>query len=121
MTQSWHTALRGNINVAKRCRFGNIHSIDHTYYNGAKFEGLTEEDKRKIKYTVYWAEERGLNYAAITDHDLAAPGLYAAEYAREEKLSLKIIPGIECEILMRDFALPPVHILDKCEGTAPLC
>ena len=78
----------------------HIHSIDHEYFFGRNFTSLTEDDKRKIRFTVEWAIDRGLDYVAITDHDLVYPGLYAAEYAQEEG-RIKIIPGIECEIIMK--------------------
>ncbi|MDR3562127.1 MAG: hypothetical protein P4N59_11925 [Negativicutes bacterium] len=90
----------------------HIHSVDHTYYGTDTFSGLTEHDKRRIEYMVRWAVERELDYAAITDHDLSAPGFYAAEYA-EKNFEIEIIPGIECEIFVKSPAGHeiPVHIL----------
>lgn len=91
----------------------HIHSVDHNYFMyGQHFNGLTEQDKRQIRMIVDWAADRGLDYAAITDHDLVAPGLYAAEYAKQYS-KIKIIPGIECEILMKTIGHMEVavHIL----------
>lgn len=76
------------------------HVLGHKYY----FKGYTpttidDEDKITIQEFLHDACYRGLDYVAVTDHDMLASALYAREYAKENGLKIKVIPGVECEVM----------------------
>jgi hypothetical protein len=91
-----NSALEENKNM--RIDF-HTHAIGHRYsYHGMIPTHLSPKDEADIRGLLNLGLQRGLDALGITDHDLALTGLWAAEYARENGLSLRIIPGCECEL-----------------------
>lgn len=77
------------------------HVLGHKYYFGKNMpEELDNSDKLAIRIFVEDLDERGLDYVAVTDHDMLISGLYAKEYAIQKGIRTKIIPGMECEVSM---------------------
>lgn len=77
----------------------HTHPLNHRYYyDGRCPDSLTDRDRADILGLLAQAGERGLDAVAVTDHDLALSGLWAADEARRRRLPLIVIPGCECEL-----------------------
>jgi predicted metal-dependent phosphoesterase TrpH len=87
----------------------HTHPLNHRYYyDGLQPAALTERDKADIRGLLAQGVERGLDAIAVTDHDLALSGLWAADEARRLGLPITVIAGCECELYHRG---EWVHIL----------
>lgn len=87
----------------------HTHPLSHLHYPDVKPTAeLTNGDRKAIQDMVALGIHRGLDAMAITDHDQFTSGLYAAKYARENNLPIKVIPGAECQVFVRG---QEVHVL----------
>lgn len=78
------------------------HPLGHRYYYDNTFPAaLTARDEADICALLELGLKRGLDVIGITDHDFALPGLWAANYAAEKNLPLRVIAGCECELYFR--------------------
>ena len=93
------------------------HVLGHKYYfQEHKPEKLDLDDKDIIEEFLQETVIRKPEYIAATDHDMLVSGLYAREYARKQGLSVKIIPGMECEIFYKGTC---IHLLGLGLEEAP--
>lgn len=77
----------------------HTHPLNHRYYyDGLRPAALTGRDMADILGLLAQGAERGLDALAVTDHDLALSGLWAAEEAARRGLPLKVLAGCECEL-----------------------
>lgn len=77
----------------------HTHPLNHRYYYDGRCPAtLTDRDRSDILGLLAQAGERGLDAVAVTDHDLALSGLWAAAEARRRRLPIRVIPGCECEL-----------------------
>lgn len=77
----------------------HTHPLNHRYYfDGRCPTDLTDRDRSDILGLLAQARERGLDAVAVTDHDLALSGLWAAAEAKRLHLPIIVIPGCECEL-----------------------
>lgn len=75
------------------------HPLGHRYYYDNTFPAtLTARDEADICALLQFGIKRGLDVIGITDHDFALPGLWAANYALQQNLPLRVIAGCECEL-----------------------
>jgi predicted metal-dependent phosphoesterase TrpH len=80
----------------------HTHPLNHRYYfDGLRPDALGERDKADILGLLAQGRERGLDAIAVTDHDLAISGLWAAAEARRQGLPLRVLAGCECELYHR--------------------
>jgi hypothetical protein len=87
----------------------HTHPLGHRYYyDRACPRSLTPKDEQDIIGLIDMGRERGLDAIAITDHDLALSGLWAAVHARSAGLPIMVIAGCECELYYRS---EWIHIL----------
>lgn len=103
----------------------HTHAVAHRYsYDGTIPSLLTPKDQDDIRGLIDIGLQRNLDGIAITDHDLALPGLWGAEYARSKALPIRVIPGCECELYYQGhwvhiLALNLKHPLDYTPYTPP--
>lgn len=77
----------------------HTHPLNHRYYyDGLRPDALSERDKADILGLIAQGRERGLDAIAVTDHDLALSGLWAAGEARRQGLPIRVLAGCECEL-----------------------
>ncbi|HWQ61201.1 MAG TPA: hypothetical protein VN521_02760, partial [Negativicutes bacterium] len=77
----------------------HTHPLNHRYYfDGLRPDALSERDKADILGLVAQGRERGLDALAVTDHDLALSGLWAAAEAQRQGLDIRVLAGCECEL-----------------------
>ncbi|MDR7866815.1 MAG: hypothetical protein RIN56_08335 [Sporomusaceae bacterium] len=77
----------------------HTHPLNHRYYyDGLRPETLTARDREDIRGLLAQGVERGLDAIAVTDHDLALSGLWAAAEARRLELPIIVVAGCECEL-----------------------
>jgi predicted metal-dependent phosphoesterase TrpH len=87
----------------------HTHPLGHRYYYDRTCpHSLTPKDEQDIISLIAMGRERGLDVIAITDHDLALSGLWAAAYARTAGLSMAVLAGCECELF---YLSEWIHIL----------
>ena len=58
-------------------------------------------DQQHIRLMVSIQKRMGRDIVAITDHNMPASGLYAARYASENDLGLKVVAGAEMSVLYK--------------------
>lgn len=77
----------------------HTHPLNHRYYfDSLHPDALSERDMADILGLVAQGRERGLDAIAVTDHDLALSGLWAAAEAQRQGLAIRVIAGCECEL-----------------------
>jgi predicted metal-dependent phosphoesterase TrpH len=77
----------------------HTHPLNHRYYfDSLRPDALSERDKADILGLIDQGRERGLAALAVTDHDLALSGLWAAAEARRRGLPIRVLAGCECEL-----------------------
>ena len=103
----------------------HIHPLNHKYYHQSAIDYvsviLDEEDKACIRAVVDWCcHVRKLDAISLTDHDMLQAGLYARDYVAQSNLSIRIVPGAECEVCdpQSQRHTQPIHLL--CLGIETL-
>lgn len=80
----------------------HTHPLNHRYYyDSLRPDALSDKDKADILGLLAQGRERGLDALAVTDHDLALSGLWAAEEVRRQGLAIRVLAGCECELYHR--------------------
>ena len=88
----------------------HTHPLHHQHYPDPAHErALTVSDMYAVGDMVLWGLARKLDGIAITDHNQFTSGLYGAEWAKENNLSIRVIPGAELSVNVRGGC--EVHIL----------
>ena len=91
----------------------HTHSVSHKYF----FTGYTPatidlQDKKNVEEHLRSNFQRGLGALAVTDHDMLATGLYARDLAARKGFAIKVIPGMECQLMYQGmYAKEQIHIL----------
>lgn len=87
----------------------HCHPLVHEYYPGINFcRELTMADQQHIRLMLGIQKRMGRDIVAITDHNMPASGLYAARYATENDLGIKVVAGAEMSVLYKGEEL---HVL----------
>lgn len=91
----------------------HTHSVSHKYfYTGYTPSTIDLLDRQNVEEHLRSNFTRGLGALAVTDHDMLATGLYARDLAARKGFALKIIPGMECQLIYHGkFTKEHIHIL----------